>query len=77
MDLFNTEDTVYVLDTSALIAFDFQYKRSNPLFAAVWEEIEDLLAQDCLKIIDFVEEEIDKYEGKEDYVKSWVKKHHK
>ncbi len=77
MDLFNTEDSVYVLDTSALIALDHQYKRSNEMFEAVWEEIEDLIAQGRLKIIDFVEDEIDKYEGKEDYVKRWVAQHHK
>ena len=66
MDLFNTENTVYVLDTSALIALDHQYKRSNEMFEAVWEEIEDLIVQGRLKVIDFEEEEIGKYEGKED-----------
>lgn len=77
MDLFNTENTVYVLDTSALIALDYAYKRSNPMFEAVWEELEDLLAQGRLKIIDFVDAEIGKYEGKEDFVKKWVDQHRK
>lgn len=77
MDLFNTENTVYVLDTSALIALDYSYKRTNPLFAAVWEELEDLLAQGRLKIIDFVDEEIGRYEGKEDFIQKWVEQHRK
>jgi len=74
MDLFSEANTVYVIDTSALLRLDYTFKRENPVFTAIWEEIEDLITQDCFKTIDFVEEEINNYEGKEVFLKNWVKK---
>lgn len=74
MNLFNEGSSVYVIDTSALIELDRVFKRDNIVFTAVWEEIEDLINQDCFKTIDFVEEEIYSYEGKQEFLKNWVKK---
>lgn len=74
MDLFSNENTIYVIDTSGLIVLESTFKRENPVFTAIWEEIEDLIVQDCFKTIDFVEEEINSYEGKQDFLKTWVKK---
>ncbi len=74
MDLFSEEKTVYVIDTSALIMLEFTFKRDNPVFEAVWEEIEDLIIHGYFKTIDFVEQEINNYEGKEEFLKRWVKK---
>lgn len=74
MDLFSNENTIYVIDTSGLIVLESTFKRDNPVFTAIWEEIEDLIGQDCFKTIDFVEEEINSYEGKQDFLKTWVKK---
>ena len=74
MDLFSDENIVYVIDTSGLIVLESTFKRDNPVFTAIWEEIEDLIGQDCFKTIDFVEEEINSYEGKQDFLKTWVKK---
>ncbi len=68
------ENTVYVIDTSALIRLESTFKRDNPVFVAIWEEIEDLIAEDCFKTIDFVEDEINNYEGKEEFLKIWVNK---
>lgn len=71
---FNEGSTVYVIDTSGLIILESTFKYDNPVFAAIWEEIEELIRQDRFKTIDFVEEEINSYEGKQDFLKNWVKK---
>ena len=70
----NKEDRVYVIDTSRLIMLDFTFKHDNPVFAAIWDEIEDLIRIGRFKTIDFVEDEINSYEGKEEFLKNWVKK---
>jgi hypothetical protein len=67
-------NTVYVIDTSALIKLESTYKYDNPVFNAIWEEIEDLIGHGLFRTLDFVEEEINSYEGKEDFLKNWVKK---
>jgi len=69
---FNKGKTVYVIDTSGLILLDFIFKKNNPVFEAIWEEIEELITQDRFKTIDFVEVEINSYEGKEDFLKKWI-----
>lgn len=74
MDLFSEGNTVYVIDTSALMRLDFTFKRENPVFTAIWEEIEDLIVQGRFVVIDFVEQEINEYRGKEVFLKDWVKK---
>lgn len=71
---FNQESTVYVIDTSALIFLEITYKKENPVFNAIWEEIEDLILSGNFKTIDFVEEEINSYEGKQDFLKIWIRK---
>ncbi len=73
MELFREGKTVYVIDTSGLIILEATFKKDNPVFSAIWEEIEDLIKQGCFKTIDFVEQEINDYEGKEDFLKKWVK----
>ena len=50
------------------------FKYENPVFIAIWEEIEELIKQGLFKTIDFVEDEINSYEGKQDFLKKWVKK---
>lgn len=74
MDLFSEGNTVYVIDTSALMRLDLTFKRENPVFTAIWEEIEDLIVQGRFLVIDFVEIEINEYRGKEIFLKDWVKK---
>ena len=74
MDLFSDGNTVYVIDTSALLRLELTFKRDNPVFTAIWEEIEDLIVQNRFLIIDFVEAEINDYRGKEIFLKEWVKK---
>jgi len=71
---FNQGQTIYVIDTSGLIALESTFKYDNPVFKAIWEEIEDLVGKGSFKTIDFVEEEINSYEGKQDFLKNWVKK---
>ncbi len=71
---FNEGGIVYVIDTSGLIALESTFKYDNPVFKAIWEEIEELIVQSRFRIIDFVEEEINSYEGKQDFLKHWVKK---
>jgi hypothetical protein len=71
---FNQGNTIYVIDTSALIRLESTFKYDNPVFVAIWEEIEDLIGQECFRTIDFVENEINTYEGKEDFLQNWIKK---
>jgi len=71
-DLF-TEDVYYVIDTSALIDLENIFKHDNPVFKAIWEEIENLILKDNLITLDFVEEEINSYEGDKDFLKEWIK----
>jgi hypothetical protein len=66
---FNQGAIVYVIYTSGLIVLESTFKYDNPVFAAIWEEIEELIRQESFKIIDFVEEEINSYEGKQDFLK--------
>jgi len=73
MDLFNQDNRVYVIDTNALIHLDFTFKKEISVFAAIWEEIEDLIKKGDFKTIDFVEQEINDYQGKEEFLKTWVK----
>lgn len=73
MDLFDDNQRIYVIDTSALIRLDLTFKKDIPVFTALWEEIEDLIRQGCFKTIDMVEQEINDYEGKEEFLKKWVK----
>ena len=55
---FNQDETIYVIDTSGLIMLESTFKYDNPVFIAIWEEIEDLIRGDCFRIIDFVEDEV-------------------
>lgn len=71
-DLFN--ENVYVIDSSALINLKDKFQYDNPVFKAIWEEIEDLIKVDNFIIINFVEDEINSYLGKTDFLKSWIKK---
>jgi len=71
---FNQGTPVYVIDTSGLIMLESTFKRDNPVFIAIWEEIEDLIIQGNFRTIDFVEQEINSYEGKQDFLKTWMKK---
>ncbi len=71
---FSPGDTVYVIDTSGLIKLESTFKYDNPVFSAIWEEIEELVRRKHFRTIDFVEDEINEYEGKEDFLKKWVKK---
>ncbi len=70
---FKKDSEIYVIDTSGLIMLDFTFKYNNPVFTAVWEEVEELIRQGCFKTIDFVEDEINEYEGKEEFLKKWIK----
>ena len=54
--LFEDLSNVYVADTSALITLERTFKPDSPVFKAIWDEIEELIAQGSFKTIDFVEE---------------------
>ena len=74
---FNENSIVYVIDTSALIKLEVTFPPNNEVFLALWEEIIDLVKQRQFITIDFVEDEINSYEGNEVYLKNWVKKYKK
>ena len=71
---FHQNETIYVVDTSGFIMLESTFKPDNPVFSAIPEEIEDLMNQGLFRTIDFVEDEINNYEGKQDFLKIWVKK---
>lgn len=71
---FNQGNISYLIDTSGLIYLEYTFKYDNPVFRAIWEEIEDLIQLGSFKTIDFVEDEVNSYQGKEDFLKKWVKK---
>ena len=72
-DLFN--ENIYVIDTSALINLQEKFDYNNPVFKAIWEEIEELILIVNLLTIDFVEKEIiDDYLGKKDFLIKWMKR---
>ena len=70
-------ETIYVVDTSALIMLEYTYKYDSPVFEAIWEEIEYLISKGYFRIIDFVEDEINNYEGKEGFLKKWIQERKK
>ncbi len=69
-----TGNTIYLIDTSGLIMLESLFKYDNLVFEAIWEEIEELIQFDAFRTIDFVEDEINSYQGKEDFLKNWVRK---
>lgn len=72
-DLFSIH--VYVIDTSAFINLQDKFEYNNPVFKAIWEEIEELVLRDNFITIDFVEKEIvDDYLGKKDFLIKWIKR---
>ena len=71
---FGSLEPKYLIDTSGLIALESTFKYDNPVFKAIWEEIEELIRRGSFKTLDFVEEEINAYEGKQDFLKKWVQK---
>lgn len=71
---FNQGKTIYVIDTNGLINLEYLFKYDNPVFKAIWDEVEEMISQGTFRTIDFVEEEINSYEGKQDFLKNWVMK---
>lgn len=67
----------YCIDTSALITLKTFYPQNKAAFKAVWEEIEKLILDGNMFTIEIVEEEIKKYQGKDDFLKKWLDKHKK
>jgi len=67
----------YCIDTSALIDLHKYYPRKEPAFRAIWEEIERLIDKGSMFTIDVVEEEINDYQGRDDFLKRWLKEHKK
>lgn len=63
---------VYVIDSSALINLKDKFEYTNPVFKAIWDEIEDLIKSDHFQIINFVEDEITSYVVKDDFLKKWI-----
>jgi hypothetical protein len=71
---FDDKDNItYVIDTSGLIMLESTFKYDNIVFKAIWEEIEELINHGRFRTIDFVEEEINRYQGEKDFLKKWVK----
>jgi hypothetical protein len=67
----------YCIDTSALIDLRRHYPKNEATFKAVWEEIETLIAEGNMSTMKIVEKEIEKYQGKDDFLIKWISKHKK
>ena len=68
----NSEQKKYVIDTSALIKLDFAFPKYNKAFVAIWDEIEDLMSKGQFKTLDYVEYEINSYEGDHTFLSKWL-----
>lgn len=68
----DTGQRIYVVDTSALITLDFIFPKQNIAFTAIWEEIEDLMSHGQFRTLNFVEDEINSYEGDHTFLKEWI-----
>jgi len=66
---------LYCIDTSALIDLERHYPKIQTAFKAIWEEIEQLIKEGSIFTIETVQEEIEKYQGKEVFLKKWIFKH--
>jgi hypothetical protein len=67
----------YCIDTSALIDLRRHYPKNEATFKAVWEEIETLIAEGNMITVKMVEKEIEKYQGRDDFLIKWISKHKK
>ncbi len=67
------DNIVYLVDTSALIMLESTFPKDKITFSAIWEEIEEMISSSRFITIDFVENEINDYEGERDFLKRWVK----
>ncbi len=65
-------DKSYCIDTSALIDLKRHYPKNEPAFKAVWDETEQLIKEGNLFTIKIVEDEIKKYQGKDDFLIRWI-----
>ncbi|OGU10879.1 MAG: hypothetical protein A2X61_08000 [Ignavibacteria bacterium GWB2_35_12] len=74
LPLYATVGTVYLIDTSGLIKLESTFPPDDSTFEGLWEEIDYLISLQCFRIIDYVEEEINSYEGARDYLKRWISK---
>lgn len=74
---FNENNIVYVIDTSAFIKLEVTFPPENEVFDGLWEEVIDLIKQKQFITIDFVEDEINNYDGKKVYLKDFIKKYKK
>ncbi len=72
--LFSTCEKTYVIDTSGLIKLESTFPPGNPTFEAIWKEVDNLIAEERFRTIDYVEQEINNYQGRETYLKQWVLK---
>ncbi|MBI4683450.1 MAG: DUF4411 family protein [Nitrospirae bacterium] len=67
----------YCIDTNILITLKAYYPKKESAFKAIWDEIERLISDGNMLTINIVEDEIKKYEGKDDFLKRWIKAHRK
>jgi predicted nucleic acid-binding protein len=65
----------YCIDTSVLIDLKRHYPKNEAAFKAIWQEIETLIAEGNMFTVKIVEKEIEKYQGKDDFLIKWINKH--
>jgi len=68
----NSAQKIYVIDTSALIRLDFVFPKNNSAFSAIWDEIEELMSKGRFRTLNYVEDEINSYEGAHTFLKEWI-----
>ena len=69
----DSDQKIYVIDTSALITLDYTFPKHNKAFAAIWDEIEDLMFHGQFRTLNYVEEEINSYEGCHTFLQEWIR----
>ncbi|MEX2235811.1 MAG: DUF4411 family protein [Cyclobacteriaceae bacterium] len=73
LSFLNQDKTIYVIDANALIHLERHFPKNNSAFAAIWEEIEALMAVGSFITLDYVEEEINSYAGHRTFLQTWIK----
>src|SRR4030042_2821120 len=65
----------YCIDTSSLIDLDIIYPKERETYKAIWDEIEELINDGLFSTSDFVEKEINEYQGKKTFIIEWIREH--
>jgi len=65
----------YCIDASSLIDLGNIYPKERETYKAIWNDIEELIDNGLFLTSDFVEKEINEYQGKKTFINEWIREH--